>query len=561
MIQQSCFESFCFIPPDSVSNITKIFGFSEFLASLALLVVVFTVSDFRYKFRISIAPIPLYRITFIIISLTGFGSLLSDVWLAQKWWVLKTNYEIRVIFQSLLGFLFLGCFILWIYYAFIKPPKFGKTNHSRYLNTLYSTILKGNNSELAVIADELGNSSDRIIEHGEIGRTKKISKSANQIMLLLANKKFCKVIASESPLTAYLIFKSISNKNKYDLPINQFSSSISEEALLNKDSVIYHENDDFQSGLMGYTKEWSKAIYGNSLLIDNLNRRHLSPFEISYKVFNVFDSQQWEAYGRLICLYLEDLCSTSSHLISSTTLSRTFKNYEYCTNNLFKINNETNENLKEDLIQKASVATNFVNSIFKVIDNKKINTSFMRSQGESRKFPYPKDISDDLAELMFEIIFSAAQIKTKDYTLWYVQYSIVWDKFFGLFHFHDTNKTSDFYRKTKGKLIRLLFDEIKSIDEMPNFKNVRIAGYLLNIFGLKEGVTHSTRKYKDLILLKETTINIIKIKYLTLVEEMPDVAEHMLVGGLSYDLENRKLIKTYTKSLRKTADRDVLDLE
>ncbi|MDN8924031.1 hypothetical protein Q0P01_14750, partial [Staphylococcus aureus] len=74
----------------------KIFGFSEFLASLALLVVVFTVTDIRYKFRISIAPIPIYKITFVVITLVGLISLITDIWSSAKWWVLDTSFEIKI---------------------------------------------------------------------------------------------------------------------------------------------------------------------------------------------------------------------------------------------------------------------------------------------------------------------------------------------------------------------------------------------------------------------------------------------------------------------------------
>lgn len=565
MIQQSCFRFICFIPPDTTNNMTKIFGFSEFLASLALLVVIFTVSDFRYKFRISVAPIPLYGVTFFIISLTGFGSLLSDLWVGQKWWVIKSELEIRLMFQSFLGVLFLGCFIVWNYYAFINPPKFGKRNHERYLGVLYNIILKGNNNELAVAADELGNSAEIIIENsGKITdkkNTSSIKNAANNIILLLANRKFCKVIVSNSPLTAYLIFQAISKKDKYDIPAYQFSAIVSEEALLNKDSVIYHENDAYSSGLMGYTKQWSKAIYGDSVLIDNFEQYHLSPFSINYKAFYKFDSIQWEAYGRLICIYLDDLCLREEHLVHSHSFSSALSNYEHCTNNSYKLNENINDELRSELINRVSVATDLVRNIFSTVHKRNTNTSFIKNQAESKKDPYPKDISDSIAEMMLNIIFNATQIKVKDFTLWHVHHNIIWEGFFGCTSFYNNENRSVLYKKTKGKLIRLMYEEIKQIDGMPNYKNTRIAGYLLNVCGLKFGSTHSTRKYKDLTFLKDMTLKIVQRKYLSLANEMPEIADNMLVGGLSFDEVNNKLVKTYAKLLTKTANKDILDLD
>jgi len=44
-----CFWLFCF-EPISASPASKIFGFSEFLAAVALLAVIYTITDVRYKF-------------------------------------------------------------------------------------------------------------------------------------------------------------------------------------------------------------------------------------------------------------------------------------------------------------------------------------------------------------------------------------------------------------------------------------------------------------------------------------------------------------------------------
>lgn len=46
-----------FIPLDA--NAPKFFGFSEFLASLALMVLAWTIADIRYRFRVMTTPLPL----------------------------------------------------------------------------------------------------------------------------------------------------------------------------------------------------------------------------------------------------------------------------------------------------------------------------------------------------------------------------------------------------------------------------------------------------------------------------------------------------------------------
>lgn len=46
----------------------SIFGFAEYISALALLVIVYTIADVRYQFRIAVAPIPLFKLTFILIT-------------------------------------------------------------------------------------------------------------------------------------------------------------------------------------------------------------------------------------------------------------------------------------------------------------------------------------------------------------------------------------------------------------------------------------------------------------------------------------------------------------
>jgi hypothetical protein len=52
-----------------------VFGFSEFVTALALLVVVYTVTDVRYRFRVAIASAPLFGITYFLIGFIGFDLL------------------------------------------------------------------------------------------------------------------------------------------------------------------------------------------------------------------------------------------------------------------------------------------------------------------------------------------------------------------------------------------------------------------------------------------------------------------------------------------------------
>lgn len=339
------FHSLCFVPPNPLTSGIKIFGFSEFLASLALLVVVFTVTDTRYKFRISISPLPLYIITFIIIALTGFISLLSDIWSATGWWVLDTSFGIKIATQSILGFCFLFCFMLWIYYAFLRPPTFSKRNKIKYINALYKYITKGVEQELAIIADELGRSANVIIKYA--GRGDGVTTQvANDILFLIGNKNFCKVLVKTSPRTATYFFAGTGTYGNYDIPLHQFSSNISQEVIKNKNSIIYHEDNSYYSGLMGEIQEWSKSFYGNYLLVDSLHRGHLSPFDFNYKSFLDFDSEQWDAYFRVGIIYLKEKLQKEKFIDTSSVLNSILDKIKHCTKNTYMIDKLEDESKK-----------------------------------------------------------------------------------------------------------------------------------------------------------------------------------------------------------------------
>ena len=143
MTTETCYWFFCFVPVGT-NHGTKIFGFSEFLAAVALLAVVYTIADVRYKFRIAVTPgvlCSLYVTTFSLIGIIGLQTLLTEIWIDEGWWVPKTIGITRSTWQGIFGMLFLGTILTWMYYAFIRPPIFGRRNalrlHENFTDTSF----------------------------------------------------------------------------------------------------------------------------------------------------------------------------------------------------------------------------------------------------------------------------------------------------------------------------------------------------------------------------------------------------------------------------------------
>lgn len=117
-------------------NSQKFFGFSEFLAGLALMVLAWTIADVRYRFRVRTTPLPLQGVTFAVVGAVGILTLLTDLWRAEQWLVPRGHLLSSAEWQAFLGGLFLLTFLPWAWFAFIRPPVYGKRNAERYARTL-----------------------------------------------------------------------------------------------------------------------------------------------------------------------------------------------------------------------------------------------------------------------------------------------------------------------------------------------------------------------------------------------------------------------------------------
>jgi hypothetical protein len=354
------------------ANAPKFFGFPEFLAGLALMALVWTIADVRYRFRVSTAPIPLQAITFYIVAMVGVFTLVTDLWRAEQWLVPQGNILTPAIWQALLGGLFLMTFLTWAWIAFIRPPIYGKSNAERYYQTLYRIIFKGVPSELAVIADELTFSAKSLVQYAtakdkykishEIGQnevTKNLSKVqtyADSILLLIADKKFCRTIVEASPITVLAIFHEIGNTKKYDIHVETFSKNIVNEALTNRDSFLFHEVQIYDSGLIGYHKPLSQAMFGNYRMVETIK----TLLDLDIVGHRMWDSTQWKAYSRVVLLTLRDYVETCSISEHSYVLYRAMSNIEHAVSDLYKYSGRGDSALDDDVRDRLMVVVKFI---------------------------------------------------------------------------------------------------------------------------------------------------------------------------------------------------------
>jgi hypothetical protein len=545
MTADDCLGFLCFSPLDA--DVPKFFGFSEFLAGLALMVLAWTIADVRYRFRVRVAPLPLQGITFAVVASVGVLTLLTDLWRAEQWWVPRGNLLTPASWQALLGGVYLLTFLTWAWFAFIRPPAFGRRNKMRFARALYTYILKGSPAELGVIADELTRSvrplvryaTDRkhfknfgIDQSGEDQRKlSKIEEVANDVLLLIADRRFCRVIVESSPVTALAVFQEMGEAKKYGIQVETFARNIMNEALANQNSFAFHEAEGYESGLIGYHKPLSQAMFANFSLVETVGTM-LDP-DIWGK--SKWDADQWEAYCRLVLMTFHNYAETRSPWEHSYALYRAKGYIEHAASDVYKLNGLASVAWDNDSLARLRVVVKFIREAVEILDKKGVPDRLKLRM--HKKHTREQTFYDHLANMIFETIFAASAVRSPSDECWWVQHNTVWHE---LFNFNSLD--SDAGKIVKFKARRLLYDEIADMKRFPNFKGAKILGFCLNVMGLKLSTADHDR---DSRALQKAVLSWTAKNYAWLHAYNPRVAETCLVDGLTYDAEKLRLVKTY----------------
>lgn len=538
----------------------SLFGFPEFLTALALLVLVFTVGDVRYRFRIAVAPVPLSRIAFISALVIGLATLVVDAWYGENWPMMAGPIGKSGV-QALLGFLFLSVVTIWLLVAYVAPLRFGRWNAKQYIRAVYRVVLKGSDSELAVIADEIASSAKAIVYHcveqDRFGPDRRsnahsiVSDAAHDLLLLLGDRRFCRQVALTSPGTAIAIFSEMGIQKKFHLPVADFGRNVMSEAIANHDSLLHHETSDLSWNYLGYTKPFSTALLSNFELVEALASDGTSPLDIDLTIRWDLDPRGYAAYGKALQILCEAYLSSSAYGTHSFAIFRAFHVFRNGIGSTYRLNDDSvSDFYSRPEYRKLQTCVYAVKDIIKLIDK----------AGKKPTQPVPHDsqrhVSTDfydvIVDLMFEAVYEAASVKGDQTRVWSVQYGIVWSGFFTIY-------SGRAWSAVRVRLRRRLFEEVEYMTSLPNYKGAAILGMLLNVMGVQEGTSrgHGRESYP----LRRAVIRWTRKHYMGLREKLPDVAEACLVGGISFDEEKRALVKTFSKGLNREPTKHFLVLD
>ena len=546
-----CFWLLCLTPAPPAPE-HQIFGFGEFVGTLVILIVVFQIVDFRYRFRLAILPINVGKTLLILFSIIGLSLLSMELWIAQGWLTLYAPFT-PSIWQAFFALLFLGTFLSLTYAIYINPPVFSRRNARRFTATLYEIIVKGNDPDIKVVADELKRSSRHIVQlcatrKEYFRRNDTPEGSAYNVFGLIASPIFCRHVVEAAQSTVICLFEDIKELRKYDVPIGPFCQAVTEEAILNKKSILHYESEQFSSDLIGQAKPWLKAIYGDYQLIRSMD--YHSPLHLHvWRLHKRWDVQHWSAYIRVILAILEGYGNTQDR-DEGMTLGKCFAGLKWAVIDVAQ-ENDSRSFYESDRYLKLKLVIDVLERTIDVIDSANIPIT-----GTKKPLPSERtNVYDGLARLMYDVLLATSKIQGSRGFMWAVQHNMVWK---GVFNRLERERSSSL-AIVQSRVVRLLYEDIEQMDKIgPTYPGVRVVGLVLNALGLKEPSRQNYLPCERAIyrIAKRWAVD----NYLQLADGYPQVAGAMLVGSLSFEEVTLQITKTYAGWLGNEGSREYLNL-
>ncbi len=536
MTIEKCLIGICIELAPIDASAPKFFGFSEFLTSLALMVLAWTTSDVRYRFRIDCAPIPLKGITFWVVVIFGTLTLLTDLWRAEQWFVLTSIPLTIGSWQALMGGALLLTYFLWVWFSFLAPATYGKKNPDKFYQNLYVRVINGSQNELTTMAQEITYSIESIIRYAknapneENKKEYKVAVFANRILLLIAEKKFCQAIINGSNTTALVIVEEIRRTKKYDIPISLFINNFVCESIENKNSFLYKETNMIDSGIIGYDKPLSQALFSNYEMAKEIETTlTLRPLE-NHK----WDNDQWKAYLRIVSITLEGF-KPEIHGSSSKVISRALWRITRSTNNIHTLNSEQTYSDENEQFERVKLVTKFIRDCINDLSKKNTpaNTSpHIDTEDGTRN----TDICEQISRLMFGLILDVSRI-TNPKWIEKLEGEIISQKIF--FYAPNRNKVEKIIH---GKFIRLFYINVEASKSTSFNQPVMMTRFLLDLTALIELA-------RDEDMMKSNShrlaVRWIKNNYSLIHKNNREIAELCLGENMIYDKENCRIVKTY----------------
>jgi hypothetical protein len=517
----------------------KYFGFAELISGLALTLVVWTVADLRYKFRIDTAALPVRRASVAITIIVGFLALLTDHWRASQSRVPLGGWLTPESWQLLLGGGFFLVLAAWLWLAFFWPARFNSWNAKNFARSVERRLLRGSPTELAIVGDELARSITRIVDYAPekcaADQITKTQEYALRLLMAIGSPKFCRAVVEGSPRLIINLFNAVNSQHKYSTEAQIIAKNLVTAAIENRNSFLYHEQDFYESGLEGVTRPVTTALCQSPELVRHLDTL-LSP---EYLRRTPWDIDQWNAYFRLV------LEAFTVHVRGSEASKP--RSLKLAYRQIGKIYSDLTENLSledlrlnDDLDQRLRTLGTLIKDMVTVLEDRIL-------QGNT----YVEHAPQDIAELIFSLIKAASSVRKPSKVSKKIQDTLIWD---------DILNSGELETVTGKKILKKVHSMLwDSVIQVPRLDSVRLLGYCLNVMGFKPSETNDEygSTWRDLHV---EFIDWVTREIASLLKRHPFMAQECFVDGMSYDEQNSRLVIHYAGKKGRECSYDYLDV-
>lgn len=519
------------------------FGFEEFLSALALMVLAWTIADTRYRFRLKTAPIPLETITFPTIAVVGVLILLTDLWQAERWFVPVGYLLTPALWRAILAGTFLSVFLTWLWYGFVRPPRFSARNASRFLRELYRAVLAGSPAELAILADELVRSMPELVRlsfaptmsmRAEASRLEPPvarpveAEIANQVLLLIADVRFCRVVVASAPVMAHALFREVTKQERYGSPIETFARNLVSAAVENPESFLYHETEGYFTGLLGYHKPLSHAIFGDPMIIHTIPRL----FDADYRMRREWNVDQWNGYARAVLVALRSH-TAAKRAPEPFAILTAIGNLPEVTQRIPELRGDPERGWRGDSHERVRVVSQFVNDALELLDQVPLSPAQARGL---MKAAHGFDIYSRLAKLIVELVEEVAWVDRPRDLCWSLQHNAVWGEIFGRLQTPGAAA-----RLVHRIALRAILREIARMREFANYKGARLLALAINI----AWITSTGKRSEDEVdWFYRALKSWVRENFARLYAENPEIARASLVESFEFDPARNFIVRT-----------------
>lgn len=502
----------------------RYFGFAELIMGLALTLVVWTVADLRYKFRIDTAALPVRRASVVITIIVGFLALLTDHWRASQSRVPLGGWLTPETWQLLLGGGFFLVLAAWLWLAFFWPARFNACNAKKFADSVERRLLRGSPTELAIVGDELARSVSRIVNYAPDNsaeeRLTKTQEYALRLLMAMGSPKFCRAVVEGSPRLIINLFNAVNAQHKYSTEVKIIAKNLVTAAIENRNSFLYHEQDFYESGLEGITRPVTTALCQNPQLVRNIDTL-LCP-EYSHR--KPWDIDQWQAYFRLVLQAFTALAG-GGPTSKPSSLKGAYLQVEKIYSDLTKDLQLTDLRFNDDLDLRLRTLGTLIQDMVTVLDG-------LDQQGKT----YVDHASEDIALIIFSLVEAASSVRKPRRVSRNIQCTLIWDEILD---------SSELRTAAGGKILKLVHSMLwNSVVKAPNLDSVRLMGYCLNVMGFKPSEKDDGygSGWRDLHI---AFIAWVKRDIASLLKMYPRMARECFVDGMSYDGEQSRLVIHY----------------